>query len=151
MQNLVPKKRGNTWKTEEVENMKISAEHHTVVKKQGSRGSVAERDLYQKMMENLWKKRLKINEKSMQNRCAKKWCKNDEKWANMEPKWEPKSIKNQKRSRKNEVQKSMSFWNRFCREARGPQAPKTTYYQQDFLRKNNKKENYLQETYLKTN
>ena len=35
-------------KNEEVENMKISAEHHTVVKKQGSRGSVAERDLYQK-------------------------------------------------------------------------------------------------------
>ena len=35
-------------KNEEVENMKISAEHHTVVKKQGSRGSVAERNLYQK-------------------------------------------------------------------------------------------------------
>ena len=31
-------------------NMKISAERHTVVKKQGSRGSVAERNLYAKMM-----------------------------------------------------------------------------------------------------
>ena len=39
-------------KNEEVENMKISAEHHTVVKKQGSRRSVAERDLYRKMMKN---------------------------------------------------------------------------------------------------
>ena len=37
-------------KNEEVENMKISAEHHTVVKKQGSRGSVAERVLHRKMM-----------------------------------------------------------------------------------------------------
>ena len=39
-------------KNEEVKNMKISAEHHTVVKKQGSRGSVAERNLYAKMMKN---------------------------------------------------------------------------------------------------
>ena len=33
----------------------------------------------------------------------------------------------------------------------GARGPKATYYQQDFLRKNNKKENYLHETYPKTN
>ena len=37
-----------TWKTGEAENMKISAEHHTVVKNQGSRGSVAEGNLHRK-------------------------------------------------------------------------------------------------------
>ena len=42
-------------KNEEVENMKISAEHHTVVQKQGSRGSVAERVLHRKMMKIRWK------------------------------------------------------------------------------------------------
>ena len=37
---------------EEVKNMKISAERETVVKSQGSRGSVAERNLCQKIMKN---------------------------------------------------------------------------------------------------
>ena len=48
-------------KNEEVENMKISAEHHTVVKKQGSRGSVAERVLHRKMMKIRWKNHPKID------------------------------------------------------------------------------------------
>ena len=59
-------------KNEEVENMKISAEHHTVVKKQGSRGSVAERTLHRKMMKIRWKNHPKIDEKSIQNRYSKK-------------------------------------------------------------------------------
>ena len=61
-----------TMKIEEVQNMRISAEHHTVVKKQGSRGSAAEGNLHRKTMENQRKNHPKINEKSMQNRCAKK-------------------------------------------------------------------------------
>ena len=45
-------KERKNMKNEEVENMKISAEHHTVVKKQGSRGSAAEGNLQRKMMKN---------------------------------------------------------------------------------------------------
>ena len=55
-----------------------------------------------------------------------------------------------KRGPKIDTQKEITAYS-FSREARGTQAPKATYYQQDFLRKNNKKENNLQETYLKTN
>ena len=59
-------------KNEEAENMDFGAERHTVVQNQGSRGSVAERKLHRKMMKNRWKIHLKIDEKSMQNRCSKK-------------------------------------------------------------------------------
>ena len=52
-------------KKEEVENMKIGAEHHTVVKKQGSRGSVAEGNLHRKMMKNRGKIHPRIDGKSM--------------------------------------------------------------------------------------
>ena len=44
----------------------------------------------------------------------------------------------------------MRFWQVF-RGCPGPGAPGGSTNQQDFLRKNNKKENNLQKTYLKTN
>ena len=72
MQKLTPKKKRKNRKHEEVKNMDFGAERHTVVQNQGSRGSVAERSLHQKMMKNQWKNHPKINEKSMQNRCSKK-------------------------------------------------------------------------------
>mgnify|MGYP003724302617 CR=1 FL=1 len=65
-------------KNEEGKNMKIGAERGTVEKKRGSRGSVAER-ISIPNDERRWKSHPKINEKCMQNRCAKKWGKNHEK------------------------------------------------------------------------
>ena len=51
------------------ENLILSAEHCSVVQKQGSRGLVAERCLYAEIMENRLEFHPKIDEKSMKNRC----------------------------------------------------------------------------------
>ena len=58
-------------KNEEGKNMNFAAERGTVEKKQGSRGSVAERNLYAKKMKNQWKKHTKINAKSIKNEVEK--------------------------------------------------------------------------------
>ena len=59
-------------KNEEVENMNFCAERHTVVKKQGSRGSVAELILHRKMMKIRCKIHPKIYEKSMLEKVMQK-------------------------------------------------------------------------------
>ena len=71
-------------KIEEGKNMNFGAERETVEKIQGSRGSRAERNLYAKMMKNLWK----TIQKSMKNPCkidARKSyaniMKNERKWS----------------------------------------------------------------------
>ena len=48
-------------------NLILSAEHSSVVQKQGSRGSVAERCLYAEMMKIRWQIHPEIDDKSMTN------------------------------------------------------------------------------------
>ena len=61
----MPKNDGKTLKIKDVRNVKNGAERETFIKNQGSRGSAAERNLHQKMM-NIG---AKITEKMRKNLC----------------------------------------------------------------------------------
>jgi hypothetical protein len=76
----------------------LSAKHHSVVQKQGSRGSVVERFPYAKMTKIPWRihpqsleNPLQIYENSMQNPCLTKWHKNMKNQSTMATKREPKT------------------------------------------------------------
>ena len=77
-------------KNEEVKNMDFGAEHHTVVQNQGSRGSAADGNLYEQMMENRWKN----IQKSMKNPCRIDARKSDTKIMKNERKWSPNGSRN---------------------------------------------------------
>ena len=72
MQKSRPKKRGKTLNIEVPCDGKTELSSHTCSNLEGSRGSGTELNLHPKKMKNPWKNHPKINEKSMQNRCAKK-------------------------------------------------------------------------------
>ena len=91
-----------TWEIEDVENTENGAERETVVKKQGSRGSVAERNWHEEIMENWWKS----IKKSMKNLYKIDVGKSIEKWQQNNWKWEPKELQKSMKIYKNDVPES---------------------------------------------